>query len=124
MKSRDQLVAVITKDRVIDASNRIKNKERIKNKKLFICQRHFTEAQHFRHETKTTLNPGVIPTLNLTVKSHSSPTITKPRESADVIQQERALNIPRNITNDPPSDCYKCFNDFKIRASALKLNGW
>ena len=33
VKWRDQLVAVVTKDRVIDASLR----ERIKNKKLFIC---------------------------------------------------------------------------------------
>ena len=83
---RTRLVAVITEDRVVDASLWAQ----IERNNLYICQRHFTEDQYYRHETKVTLNPGVIPSLNLPQKSHpSSSTITKPRNSAEVIQQKK-----------------------------------
>ena len=65
---RNRLVAVITEDRVVDASLRAK----IEMNNLYICQRHFTEDQYYRHETKVTLNPGVILSLNLPQKSHPS----------------------------------------------------
>ena len=92
-----QLVAVITKDRVIDASLR----ERIKNKKLYICQHHFTVAQYFRHETKTTINPGVIPTLNLPVLSHSSSTQPRPHGHMSLLKKTRrngpGVGHPRDL---------------------------
>ena len=61
---RQKLIAVITKDRVIDGPL----KARINNKKLFICQRHFAEDQYHRHDNKCTLIPGALPTLNLPFK--------------------------------------------------------
>ena len=64
-KWRNQLIAVITKDHVIDSSLR----DQIRNTNLYVCQRHFTTDQFYRHESKCTLNPGVISTLNLPIKS-------------------------------------------------------
>ena len=66
---RQKLIAIITKDRVIDGTLRAQ----INKKKLFICQRHFAEDQYHRHNNKCTLIPGALPTLNLPIKSiHSS----------------------------------------------------
>ena len=85
---RTRLVPVITEDHVVDASLRAL----IGRNNLYICQRHFTEDQYYRHETKVTLNPGVIPSLNRPQKSHpSSSTMTKPHNSAEVIQQKKTL---------------------------------
>ena len=86
---RQKLVDIITKDRVIDGPLRA----RICNKKLFICQRHFAEDQYYRHDSKCTLNPGAIPTLNLPIKSiPSSSSAVKPRKSADSIQEKKTLH--------------------------------
>ena len=90
---RTRLVAVIKEDRVVDASLRAQ----IERNNLYICQHHFTEDQYYRHETKVTLNPGVIPSLNLPQKSHpSSSTRTKPRNSAEVIQQKKTFLFNNN----------------------------
>ena len=66
---KDKLVDVITKGREIDGVLR----ERIKSGKLFICQRHFSEDQILRLDTRATLKPGEIPTFNLCVKSFPPP---------------------------------------------------
>ena len=106
---RDQLIAIITKDRVIDQSLR----SQINTNKLFICQRHFRDNQYYRHDTKCTLNPGVIPTLNLPQKSHPpSSTVSKPR-----YYNQKATEYKIN-------DCYSSFSEFKTRVESLKLNGW
>ena len=70
---------------------------RIERINLYICQRHFIEDQYYRHETKVTLNPGVIPSLNLPQKSHPSSTITKPRHSAEEIQQKRHFSLQQQL---------------------------
>ena len=70
---REKLLAVITRDREIDAALR----ERIKAKKLLICQRQFSEDQFYRHDSRATLVPGSIPSLNLPVKSFPPPPPTK-----------------------------------------------
>ena len=119
-KWRDQLTAIITKDLVIDQSLR----SQIDINKLFICQRHFRDDQYYRHDTKCTLNPGVIPTLNLPQKSHPpSSTVSKPRDSADIINQKRSLNAA-TATEYKINDCYSSFSEFKTRVESLKLNGW
>ena len=114
---KDKLVAVITKDREIDVPLR----ERIKSGRLFICQRHFTEDQILRHDTRVTLKPGVMPTLNLPVKSFP-PSSSKPRESAGNIFEKKSLcNEARCET---PTMCYKTFMEFLNRVKLLKLVGW
>ena len=88
---RTRLVAVITEDRVVDASLRAQ----IERNNLYICQRHFTEDQYYRHETIVTLNPGVIP-LNLPQKSRPSSTITKPRNSAE-FNKKRHFSLQQQL---------------------------
>ena len=87
---RDKLVAVITKDRQIDAALR----ERINSARLFICQRHFREDQILRHDCRATLKPVEIPSLNLPIKrfTSSSSSIVKPRGSAGSIL-EKSLHV-------------------------------
>ena len=65
---RDQLVNIIIKDREINAALR----ERIWSKRLFICQRHIREDQYHRHDTRCTLVPGQLPSLNLPTKKFSA----------------------------------------------------
>ena len=84
---RNQLVNIIIKDREIDAALR----ERIRSKILFICQRHFRVDQ-YRHDTRCTLVPGQLPSLNLPTKRFPpSSTLTKPRESFNNLQLNRSL---------------------------------
>eukprot|EP00794_Sanderia_malayensis_P002699 gene2699-3120_t len=121
---RQKLNEVITKDRVIDGPLRA----RINNKKLFICQRHFAEDQYHRHGSKCTLVPGVIPTLNLPIKSiPSSSSAVKPRKSADAILEKKSLHAsysePVGLV-DQPVECYQSFYEFSTRANTLKLTGW
>ena len=118
---RQKLIAVITKDRVIDGPLRA----RINNKKLFTCQRHFAEDQYHRHDNKFTLIPGALPTLNLPIKSiPSSSSTVKPRKSADAIQEKKSLHASFVPVNDQPAECYKSFDEFSTRANALKLTAW
>ena len=93
-------------------------RERIKSGRLFICQRHFTEDQILRHDTRVTLKPGVMPTLNLPVKSFP-PSSSKPRESAGNIFEKKSLcNEARCET---PTMCYKTFMEFLNRVSCSSL---
>ena len=58
---RDKLLSVITRDREIDSALR----ERIRSKKMYICQRHYREDQLICHDTRKTVKPAEIPSLNL-----------------------------------------------------------
>ena len=62
---REKIVNIITKDRVIDKNLR----SQIEKKNLYTCELHYLEDQLIRNDTKTTRIPGVVPTLNLPVKS-------------------------------------------------------
>ena len=116
---RDKLVAVITKDRQIDAALR----ERINSGRLFICQRHFREDQILRHDCRATLKPGEIPSLNLPIKSFpSSSSIVKPRESAGSILEKKSSCSPCEAPT--PTVFYKSFLEFLNRVKLLKLTGW
>ena len=114
---KDKLVDVITKGREIDGVLR----ERIKSGKLFICQRHFSEDQILRHDTRATLKPGEIPTLNLCVKSFPPPP-SKPRESAANIFGKKSLCS--EVRCEIPTSCYNTFLEFLNRVKLLKLVGW
>ena len=118
---REQLVNIITKDRVIDQSL----KSQIDRKLLYVCELHFPENCSIRHETKTNLVPKSIPTLNLPVKSFSKdPTIQK-RSITSIEKREAAVvqyGNAKSFLN--PSDCYKSFTDFLQRIEKLKLQGW
>lgn len=117
---RTKLISVITKDRVIDESLRTQ----ISKNNLYICERHFGLDQFYRHDTKATLNPGAVPTINLPQKSHTaSSTITRPRDSAFNINQKKLISTSTTAAVERP-DCYKSFDDFKTRVSCLKLNSW
>ena len=62
---RNKLIAIITRDRAVDTDLR----ERINKKKLYICQRHFSSEQIITHESRTSLKPGELSTINLPPKS-------------------------------------------------------
>ena len=72
-KWRQELIAIITKDRVVDASL----KHQIETNTLHICERHFREEQLYFYPTRKALKEGVHPTLNLPVKSIASPSVSR-----------------------------------------------
>ena len=118
---KQKLISVITKDRVVDDSLRAQ----IEKSNLYICECHFSPDQFYHHDTKTTLNPGVILTLHLPQKCHpSSSTITRPRDSAFIINQKKLILSSTITAAEKPVEYYKSFDDFKTRVSCLKLNGW
>ena len=65
---------LLPKDREIDVALR----ERIKSGRLFMCECNFSEDQVLHHDSRATLKPGEILTLNLCVKRFPP----KSRESA------------------------------------------
>ena len=72
-------------------------------------------------ETKTTLKPCAIPSLNLpvTVKStYSSSTVTRPKESAFKITEKKIEAVTPTI----PNACYKPYKEFVKRVLNLKLS--
>ena len=71
-KWRQELIAIITKGRVVDASL----KRQIKTNTLHICKWHFREEQLYFYPTRKALK-GVHPTLNLPVKSIASPSVAR-----------------------------------------------
>ena len=86
---RKKLIAIIARDRVID-----KNMTN-----FYICQQHFRPDQYSIHDYRKTLNPGVLPTLNLPIKSISTP-VAKPRNS-EMIAIKRQNNISNFSSPDP-----------------------
>ena len=117
-KWREKLVAIVTRDRVVDSAL----KEKIANKRLFICQRHYHPDQINVNDTRSSVKPGEIPTLNLPIKSFQSPPST-PRSSSISAASKRLTYQSSTITS-PPSHCYKSFEEFKKRCENLKLKGW
>ena len=101
---REVVGCYITRDREIDAALR----ERIKAKKLFICQRHFSDDQFYRHDSRATLVPVSIPSLNLPVESFPPQLPSKTSESASIIQQKKSL-LATEIPIYPSVECYKSF---------------
>ena len=98
-------------------------RERIRSKRLFIYQRYFREDQYHRHDTRCTLVPGQLPSLNLPTKSFPpSSILTKPRESFNNLQLKRAL-LSKEVP-DKPLECYKSFSEFNQRMKSLQLVGW
>ena len=65
---RNKLIAIITRNRAVDTDLR----ERINKKKYYICQHHFSSEQNINHESRTSLKPGELPTLNLPQKVSNS----------------------------------------------------
>ena len=116
---RDKLVAVITRNRERNSALN----QQIKSTKVFICQRHFREDQYQRHESRVTLNPGEVPTLNLPVKSFTTTTTqSAPRESFTSVLQKRSLC--NNEDSPQQHECYKSFSELSNRVKSLKLEGW
>ena len=68
-------VFIITKDRVIDEPLR----KRIERRNLYICQMHYRPDQILIRDSRTSVKPGEIPTLNLPIKSIPSSTTSVPR---------------------------------------------
>ena len=119
---RSKLVNIITKDRVIDAALR----KQIEKNSLYICERHFSEDQYYKHDSKATLNPGVLPTLNLPIKSHpstSSSSASTVRASAQQIQKKKDC-LPLEPSQPVNVTCYKSYDEFKVKTNKLKLPGW
>ena len=112
---RENLVKIITKDRVIDASLR----GQIENKTLHVCELHYDEKYLIRGKKKTTRIPGSLPTLNLPIKSCPS---TVPAERSTTSIQKRSIATATCTATTPVQiDCYKSFEDFLNRIQKLKL---
>ena len=65
-KRRNDLLAVVTRDRVLDENL----KKQIKNNNVSICEKHFNSDQIYFYPTRKLLKEGAMPTLNLPEKSH------------------------------------------------------
>ncbi|XP_047137374.1 uncharacterized protein LOC124813866 [Hydra vulgaris] len=93
-------------------------KERITKGNVYFCEKHFSpEDIEFTKTGRKTLRLGVVPTLNLPVKSHPT---TKPTE-------RRHLNIVKDrttINKNAYKPVYNTFEEFKMRIQKLKLNEW
>ena len=106
---RNKLIAIITRDRAVDTDLR----ERIIKKKHYICQRHISSEQIITHESRTSLKPGELPTLNLPQKSIQS-AIPEPRLSAARITLKKQT-LPSSSIDVPASSCYQTYNEFRKR---------
>ena len=105
--------------------------ERIDNKNIFICERHYLPNQISKHETRSSVIPGELPTLNLPMKSFQSPPSTPRLSSLNIITKrlsfQQDINVPLSSSSSSTvtSPSYKSFAEFKERSLALKLpNGW
>ncbi|XP_047135769.1 uncharacterized protein LOC124812779 [Hydra vulgaris] len=113
----DDLIHVITKDRVVDASLR----ERIRTRKLFIWEQHFSVDQYYIYDRKKSLKEGELPQLNLPCKS--SPAVLFSNRSTSSIQKrsEHVVSLD-NVVSLP---LYKNFDDFVNRIVKLSIkNTW
>ena len=112
---RNKLIAIITRDRAVDTDLR----ERINKKKLHICQRHFSSEQIITHESRTSLKPGELRTLNLPQKSIQS-AIPEPRLSAARITLKKQT-LPSSSIDVLASSCYHTYDEFRKRIQTLSL---
>lgn len=109
---REKIVNIITRDREIDYSLR----QQIEHRTLHTCELHYSDECLLRNPNKTTRIPGSLPTLNLPVKSISKPTSERPTTS---IEKRTIVNKENETISH--SDCYKSFQEFKVRIRKLKL---
>ena len=99
LKWRRDLINGITKDRVVDQSLR----KQIESDKIYICERHFSKEQLWIYESKKSLKDGVIPSLNLPVKTVFSPT---QQRSTSAIEKREESSLLFEDQSQPPSVCY------------------
>ena len=109
-KWRQEFIAIISKDRVVDASL----KRQFETNTLHICERHFREEQSYFYPTRKALKEGVHPTLNLPVKSITSPLVS--RSAVAVEKRELHNNFDNGLSSLPV-----VYPDFKQRIFKLKL---
>lgn len=70
------------------------------------------------------MKDGVIPTLNLPIKSHSSKSST-PRSTDTIAKREKCLQNAQTVNAQIPKLCYSSYYDFVQRVTKLKLQpGW
>ena len=122
---REKLINIVTRDRTIDDVL----KERIKNKNIFICEKHYHLNQISKHETRSSVIPGELPTLNLPLKSFNSPPTTPRQSSLNIITKR--LSFQQDISSYSTSSStvtaptYRSFAEFKERSLAMKIpSGW
>ena len=116
---RERIVNIITKDRVIDKG--LKNQ--IDKRTLFTCELHYPEEDLIRNESRTTRIPGVVPTLNLPVKTCASKSFPE-RSTSSISKREEAIPSTSS-TSCRMTSCYNSFLEFKCRINKLKLpDGW
>ena len=117
----EKLTSIITRDRVIDQVL----KEKIQKKKLFICERHYRPDQLLIHDSRSSVKPGEIPSLNLPQKSFQSPPNIPRLSSINAVSKRLAFNQATCSTATFTSPSYKSFDEFQNRSQALKLPpGW
>ena len=119
-KWRNEILNIITKDRVIDDNF----KKQIESGNIFICEKHFSCDQLLIYQHKKELREDAIPTLNLPQKSIPS-TITATERSTVTIEKREYATSCSTITASATSHrCYKHFRDFQYRINNLRLNDW
>ena len=72
---------------------------------------------------KKTLVPGSIPTLEFPEKSITT-SVSKPRKSADFINQKKLEHPIQSSTDVTLLPTYKSFEEFNLRISKLKISPW
>ena len=81
---------------------------------------HYRPAQMLIHDSRTSVKPGEIPTLNLPIKRIPSSTTSVPRPSTRSLQLKRQQSVELS-TSTSTASCYKSFDEFKNRVSMIKL---
>ena len=113
-KWRRNLINVITKDRVVDQSLQ----KQIECNKLDICERHFSQDQLWIYDSKTSMKDGVIPTLNLPIKTICSP-LPQPRSTSVIEKREESSFFSECLEQSKQSVWSLCmlFNLYRISKS-------
>ena len=86
-KWRENLVNIITRDRVIDQNLQ----RQINENTLHTCEHHYTEDCLLRNPKKTTRKPGSLPIFNNPVKSFSKP--NKERSTSSISNVNSLIRI-------------------------------
>ncbi|XP_065061651.1 uncharacterized protein LOC135688649 [Rhopilema esculentum] len=110
---RNEILNVITRDRVIDVGLR----EQIREDRVYICEQHFRPDQLYYYNNRKTLKEGAIPTVNLPEKS--LPNQPQGCRSESQIAKREILRFSSHSTAAP---CYTDFKQFIKRVGDLKLD--
>ena len=111
-KWSDDLIDVITRDRLIDNSL----KKRINSCNLYTCELHFTEDQFKIYLSRKILKDGALSTLNLPKKSNPS------QISLLSITKRKEFLVTLELISQTTTSCYKSFDDFTKRILNLSLS--